>query len=439
MSGADWELRDFAEGPGAAKLDRPRAGLTVMLLIVLVVIGSFAAWASWARIEEVARADGAVVPSGRARGVESLEGGIVRDIEVREGDLVAAGDVLIRIDDTGAAASLGELAARSTALRAEAHRLEAELADKGTVDFAPVGLAADDPVALRETALFDSRRAADLSQSVVLQTQATQRQQEIDEITNAVLRVDETLALLDEEIDLRNASGVVPRAQIIPLERERTVKRQERDGLTGRLAQTSSALVEAEARIEEHSLNRRAEINRERSEALTELSVIEESLKRATDVVERTSLRAPVSGVVSVLNVNTIGSGIAPGEEVARIVPEDEGLEVEARLRPEDIAFIREGLPAKVKITAFDFTIYGALEGTVARIGADAEQDEATGVTYFPIILRTVSDTLERDGEIHRIKPGMIASVDVLTGERTVLDYLLKPLRKAQFEALRER
>ncbi|SHH45988.1 membrane fusion protein, adhesin transport system [Cognatiyoonia sediminum] len=439
MAGSDWELREFAQGPDAARLGKTSWALTLALLVLLVAVCSFVAWASWARIEEVARADGVVVPSGRARGVESLEGGIVRAISVSEGDTVSAGDEIVRIDDTSAAASLGELEARGTSLAARALRLEAELAGADTVDFSSLGLAADDPVALREVALFDSRRAADLSQTTVLETQATQRRQEIEEITNAISRVDESLALLDEEIQLRSDSGVVPRAQIIPIERERTVKRQERDGLSGRLAQATSALAEAEARIEELRLNRRADINSERADALAEVSVIEESLKRASDVVERTSLRAPVDGIVSVLNVNTLGSVVAPGEEVARIVPEGDLLEVEARLRPEDIAFIREDLPARVKLTAFDFTIYGALDGRVVRIGADAEQDEATGTTYFPIIVETEANTLERDGELHQIKPGMVASVDILTGERTVLDYILKPLRKAQYEALRER
>ncbi|NRB00920.1 MAG: HlyD family type I secretion periplasmic adaptor subunit [Rhodobacteraceae bacterium] len=439
MAGTDWQLSDFAEGPEAARLNRPSWAVTMLLIVLLLVVGVFVAWASLARIEEVARADGMVVPSGRARGVESLEGGIVQDILVAEGDTVSAGDVIVRIDDTSAAAGLGELQARGTSLGATAQRLEAELAGAETVDFSRIGLGAEDPVALRELALFDSRRAADLSQRIVLEVQATQRRQEIEEITNAILRVDETLALLDEEIDIRNDSGVVPRAQIIPIERERTVKRQERDGLVGRLAQATSALTEADARVEEHALNRRADINAERADALAELSVIEESLKRASDVVARTSLRAPVAGIVSVLNVNTLGSVVAPGEEVARIVPEGDSLEVEARLRPEDIAFIREDLPARVKLTAFDFTIYGALDATVTRIGADAEQDETTGATYFPIIVETTSNTLERDGTVHDIRPGMVASVDILTGERTVLDYILKPLRKAQFEALRER
>lgn len=434
MSAPEWDL----SGADARRNRRRGRTLTLFLLCLVLFIGCAFAWASWARIEVVARSQGVVVPSGRARSVESLEGGIVQGILIAEGDTVNAGQILVRINDTGASASLGEITARRDALTARAMRLEAELLGENP-DFSALDLPDDSPLALRELALFDSRRAADLSQRTVLVTQVAQRSQEIDELTTSLSRIDESLALLDEEIDLKTASGVVARAQIIPVERERTAKRQERDAVVSRRAQARTALEEAEARVLELDLNRRAEINAERSETLNELSVIDETLKRASDVLARTSLRAPVGGVVSVLNVNTIGSVIAPGEEVARIVPADDKLEVEARVRPEDIAFIRLDLPAKVKLTSFDFTIYGALEGHVVRIGADAERDEATGETYFPIIVRTDSDTLIRGEERHQIRTGMVASVDILTGERTVLDYLLKPLRKARLEALRER
>lgn len=435
MTGPEWNFEEDSASPRAGR----RWALSLFLLLLVAFAAVAIAWASWARVEVVARATGVVVPSGRARNVESLEGGIVREILISEGDTVEAGQVLIRIDDIGASASLGEIAARRDALRARALRLEAELLEETTPDFSSLDLEDDDPLALREMALFDSRQAADISQRSILMSQVSQRSQEIEELTSAEARIGESLALLDEEIQLRTASGVVPRAQIIPIERERTVKRQERDGVISRRAQAVTALGEAEARARELNLNRRAEINGERSETLNELSIITESLKRASDVLDRTSLRAPVGGIVSVLNVNTLRSVIAPGEEVARIVPAGDKLEVEARVRPEDIAFIRLDLPAKVKLTSFDFTIYGALDGSVIRIGADAERDETTGETYFPIILRTQSNTLTRNNETNEIRTGMIASVDILTGERTVLDYLLKPLRKARLEALRER
>ncbi|MFV0360468.1 HlyD family type I secretion periplasmic adaptor subunit [Tropicimonas sp.] len=435
----DRELRDFATGSAGARLGRPSHTVTLLLMLLVVAVAAGIVWASRATIEEVARADGRVVPSGRARIVESLEGGVVHEIHVAEGDIVNAGDVLVRIDDTGSAANLGELRAQRTALAARMHRLEAEAAGVQALDFGGSGIDAEAPIALRENAMFDTRLASYVGQRAVTEAQVDQARQEITKITAAQGRVGESLALLDEEIDIKTASGVIPRAQILPIERERAAKRQEADDLVSQLAQASGALREAEARLRELELERRAEISAERADVQGKLEVIDESIKRASDVVNRAVLRAPVDGVISQINVNTIDEVIRADEEVLRIVPVGDRLQVEARVRPEDIAFIRTGLPARVKLTSFDFTIYGALDGSVTRIGADAETDETTGFTYFPIIVETETNVLERRGERHEIKPGMVASVDVLTGERTVLDYVLKPLRKARAEALRER
>jgi len=439
MSSRDWELVDFAHGRDAARIRRSSGWIVAVLIGLLLIVGCALLWASLARIEELARAQGRVVPSGQARVVESLEGGIVREILVREGDAVSAGQILVRLDDTSSAASLGELRAQQAALRARALRLEAELEGAVPPDFSKVGIDPDSALAVRESALFDSRTASYLGQSAVLDAQVQQRVQEIAELDAALDRVAENIALLDEEIQIKTDSGIVPRAQILPVERERSARRQERDALIGRREQARAALTEAQARVTEVELQRRAEINIERSDTYNQLSVIEESIKSATDLVSRAALRAPVNGIVSSLNVYTIGAVIAPGEEVLRIVPADDRLLIEARAKPEDVAFMRPGLPASIKLTSFDFTVYGALEGEVTRVGADAEQDEATGEIYFPIIVETESTALEKGGQRLEIRPGMVASVDILTGERTVLDYLLKPFRKARFEAMRER
>lgn len=438
MSRPDWDRREFGTGPGAA-VGRASRTLTVLLVLLCALVAAAVIWASQARIEEITRASGTVIPSGRAQTVESLEGGIVSAILVRDGDSVAPGDTLVRIDDTGASADLGELSARQAALQARAHRLEVELDGAETLDFAGSGVAPDSPLALREVALFDSRRASHFGQRAVLASQILQRQQEVTELARSIERMDETLALLGEEITLRVESGVVARAQILPLERERTQARQRQDEMRSNRDQAQGAAQEAEARLTELELQRRAEISTERAETLNELAVIEEAIRRASDVVTRADLKAPVAGIVSSVSVNTIGAVISPGEEVLRIVPAEERLQVEARVRPEDIAFLRPDLPASVKLTAFDFTIYGALDGTVLRIGADSETDAQSGEVYFPIVVETERSFLERRGDRLDIRPGMVAQVDILTGERTVLDYLLKPFRKAAAEAMRER
>ena len=438
-AGKDWQLHEFASGPAAARLHRPSRVLTFALVLALALAGSGIAWAALARIEEVARAPGRVVPSGRARIVESLEGGIVREIHVAEGSRVSRGDVLIRIDDTASSSSLGELQAQRNALVARSIMLEAEANDADQIDFEGNGIQPASALALREQALLANRRAVYLSQRSMLQAQRDQALQEISKQQTAIDHNARTLALLSEEIDLKMASGVVPRTQMLPLERERAGLIQMRDDQGIALLQAEAALREIEARLEEAQLNRLSELSTERAEIHNKLEVLEETLRRASTAVERSNLRAPVDGIVTQLNVNTIDEVIKPDEEVLRIVPADDTLQIEARLRPEDVAFIRPELTARAKITSFDFTVYGSLEGTVQRIGADAMTDEATGEIYFPVVVRTDDSTLT-DGRTHyEIKPGMVASVDILTGERTVLDYLLKPLRKASAEALRER
>ncbi len=439
MNGQDWKIREFAQGQDAARMGRSSRLLTLLLIVVIALVTAAVVWASQARIEEVARAQGRVVPSGKARVLESLEGGIVRDILVREGDLVEAGQIIIRIDDTGSSASLGELNAQLGALSIRGLRLAAELAGAVALSFEATNIDPNSAQALREIAIFDSRAASYFGQRAVLDAQLNQRQREIEETEGNLKRVAEGIALLQEEIELKAESGVVPRAQIIPIERELSGRRQDQDSLVSRREQARAALREAEARLEELKLQRRAEISVERSDTLNQISVIQESIKSASDVVSRAALRAPVTGIVSVLNINTIGSVVAPGEELLQIVPQDDRLQVEARIRPEDVAFVYSGLPASVKLTSFDFTIYGALDGEVMRVGADAQQDEATGEIYFPIIVETKSNVLIRGDESHEIRPGMVASLDIQTGERTVLDYLLKPFRKARLEAMRER
>jgi adhesin transport system membrane fusion protein len=433
MTGADWT---FDAVPGRAP---PRGWRLALLLTLAALMVAGILWARFAVIEEVTRATGRVIPSGEAQVVESLEGGIVAEILVREGAEVAAREVLIRIDDTAAGADLGELTARAGALRVRIARLAAELAGDERPDFSATGLSESDPRLLQELALFDSRRAAELGQRAVIEAQVRQRAQEIAELERARDRTEERIALMSEEIALRTASGVVPRAQILPLERERTGLRQERDSHVSRIAQAREALVEAEARLTDLKLQRRAEINTARAEAESDLAVIEEALRRAADVVARADLRAPVDGVISVLNVNTVGSVIAPGEEVLRIVPARKTLEVRGRVAPRDIGFIAVDDPARIKLTAYDFTIYGSLAGRVARISPDAAEDPQTGEVYYPVIIATEEDALEHQGARLPIRPGMVAEIDIQSGEHTVLDTLLKPFVKARYEALRER
>jgi adhesin transport system membrane fusion protein len=417
---------------------------TLLLLVLVVMFGSGIAWAGWAEIDEVTRGEGRVIPAGRNQVVQSLEGGIVKEILVKAGDRVEEGDLLLRIDDTGFASDLGELMAKSASLRTKLLRLGHELGDEsaGPPEFpADLSQLAPETVAA-ELELYDMRRKSLAGQRQVLQERVRQRQRELAEIAVNQARLEANLKLAREEEALKKPlaeRGVVPRTDVIRLEREIV-------DLVGQLASSreqqprlEAAVREAEGQVEELKLRFREEAQAEFSQATAELTIVRESMRSARDRVVRTEVRAPVSGIINALNVNTIGGVVSAGESLAEIVPVEDLLRVEVKVRPSDIAFVHPNQPALVKISAYDFSIYGGLRGAVEKISADTSVDKDTHEVFYLVTVRTEESELGSGTEALSIIPGMVASVDIMTGKKTVLHYLLKPFNKARYEALRER
>ncbi|WP_375230730.1 HlyD family type I secretion periplasmic adaptor subunit [Roseobacter sp. S98] len=412
-----------------------------LLLVVALGIGLFVSWATTHRIEETARAVGRVIPSQQVQVVQSAEGGIVRDIAVREGDLVEAGDVLMQIDDIRSDAERGQLLEREAAILAESIRLEAEAALASEPDF-PVALEARAPLATAaEGRLFDSRREQLTRELEVLQAQLTQRRSELDEMRAIRARTRAVIAPLSEEIALTQDMfdrGLVPQIELLRLQ--------------SRFAELSGDIAVSEAsepRLQAAIGEAENQINAARSAYILtarqrlarlqlELAVVQETLRSANDRVTRAQLRAPVRGTINRVNTTTIGAVVQPGAALIEIVPSDDSLLIEADLGPRDIAFVRTGEPASVKISAYDYLVYGALAGEVLRIGADTITAEG-GTEFFRVIVRTDKSWLGTDDNPLPITPGMIASVDIQTGEKTVLSYLARPILRARSEALRER
>jgi adhesin transport system membrane fusion protein len=420
-------------GPG------PWPHLLLAAIAGLLIAGGL--WASWATIEEVTRGEGRVIPSRQIQVVQTLDPGIVEDILVSEGDLVEEGQMLLRIDDTGAASDLGELTARRRALRAQIARLEAEMAGADEIDF-PEDLLAEAPeVAESERSLFQTRRESLQSELSVLRRQAEQREQELEELRSAEEQQAESLELARQELAVYNnmSPGVVPQVDLLRVRREVSELTGELEATRRAQPRVQSAIREAYERIEDRFLAFRSQAQEALNQRRADLAVVREAIRAAADRVTRTGVRSPVEGVVNRVNVNTLGGVVQPGEDLVEIVPLEDSLLVEARIRPADIAFIRPGLPATVRITAYDYTVYGALDGTVERVGADTVVDEVTGERFYRIVIRTEQTDLDGTDEALPIIPGMVASIDVLTGEKTVLDYLLNPLTRAGAEALRER
>jgi adhesin transport system membrane fusion protein len=424
----------------AAERLRPHGLAHVLLLAVAAFLVVFLIWASGAVLDEVTRAPGRVIPSRQIQIVQNLEGGIVAAILAREGQVVEEGEVLMRIENIRAASDYRERRARYLALLGSGARLRAEVA--GVPLELPANLAQEAPLlAANEQALFEQRARRLADEVAILERQAEQRSQELLELRSRLARLERSLELARERLALNEPLArqrVVARADFLALQQQVNDLAGEVELARLAVPRVETALREAEQRIASARSVFRAEAQRELNVVEAELTGLREVVLAGEDRVRRTEVRSPVRGTVKQLRVNTIGGVVQPGADLVEIVPLDDTLLVEAQVRPPDIAFIRPGLRATVKITAYDFAIYGGLAGTVEDISADSIVNEK-GESFYRVRVRTDEDSLPGRGARLPIIPGMTAEIDVLTGKRTVLHYLLKPLLRARERALTER
>ena len=419
---------------------KPRIFSHVLLASIVVIFVVLGGWAAWAKLEEVTRGTGKVIASRQTQVVQNLEGGIVAELMVREGQIVEVDEVLMRIDNVRAASDYREQKARYLSLSASIARLRAEI-DETAIAFPQEVLADAREIAESEAALMNSRAEELESQLEILRSQTSQREHELAELKTRLNQFERSYRLAAEELAITEPLAkkrVVAQSEILKL-------RREVNDLKGQLEQTKlavpraeSALRESNQRIESAFSTFRSEAQRELNMRNGELAGIKETIVAGEDRVRRTEVRSPVRGTIKDVHFNTIGGVIQPGDDLVEIVPLEDTLLVEAQVRPADIAFLRPGLPAMVKITAYDFAIYGGLEGMVEQISADTIVDER-GESFYRVRVRTERNSLGTQEEPLEIIPGMTAQIDVITGEKTVLDYLLKPILRARDNALRER
>jgi adhesin transport system membrane fusion protein len=440
MSRRDWINADFNDDLLLDRDARRSKWSWIFLIFALLLFMSAITWAKFAELEEVTRGEGRIIPSGKIQIVQSLEGGIVESINVAVGERVSEGQILIKIDDTSVAASLGELDARKNALNGKIARLEAEMAGRGSVRYTEE-LKADAPgVVASENRLFSLRRSNYGNNVNVLRSRKDQREQEIAELRTNINNLENQLQIARDELALNEKiADIVPQSELLQLRREVSRLSGEIDVARSGITRAQSAVREASGLLNAERSTFRQEAQAELTEARADLNVLLAGSKAAGDRVERAGVRSPVDGIVNEIHVNTLGGVIQPGKDLVEIVPFGENLLVEARIRPQDIAFLSTQQKARVKITAYDYSIYGGLNGYVERIGADSITDEVTGETYFPIDVRANTANFKKDNENLPVTPGMVASVDIITGQKSVLQYLLKPVNKARYEGLRER
>ncbi len=375
-------------------------GPSWIIILTTLALGVFLSWAAFAPLDEIVRGQGAMVSSSKPQIVQNLEGGILAELMVKEGDIVEAGDVLARLHSTKFQTSVDEIEDQIAVLDTRQLRLEAELA--GQFDFhVPEALAARTPhIVASERALLKARQSDFVSRSEGAQAVLQQAKQEMD--------------LLDKLFKQKVVA-------LIEVTRAR------------------KAYADAKIRLDEIVTQTELERAQEYSDVLKEAALLRQTLKASQDQLTRTVLTAPMRGIVNRLSVTTIGGVVQPGQELAQIIPVDEELYLEARVKPQDIANVRPGQSATVKLSAYDYTIFGSLPGKVTFISADTFEDETRrdAQPHYKVSLAVDMDALTDRQRSIELRPGMLADVELHTGEKTVLQYLLKPLYKSS-EAFRE-
>lgn len=413
----------------------------ILLSMIVLFFVVFIVWASFARIDETTHGEGKVIPSSEIQIIQNLEGGIVDKLLVREGDMVKAGQIIVQLRDVGAASDFGANSAKYLGLLAAITRLQAEAEGKGTVDFPQEVMTGAPQSVTEELNAFKANREKITGQTNVLYQQRDQRSQEVRELETRARDLRGVISLSVQEksmIEPLVARGSAPKLELLQLERGIQEKQTELNGVLQGLPRAQSAVGEVDARIKEIESTAKAQAQTELSAKLVEMNTIKQTLGALQDRKDRTDVKSPVNGTVKDLKVNTVGGVVRPGDPIAEIVPMDDQLLVEAKIRPSDIAFISPEQEAMVKLTAYDFSIYGGLKGNVVDISADTITNEK-GESFYRVKVRTQKSTLERKGQVLPIIPGMVATVDVLTGKKTVMQYLMKPFVKTLGRAMTER
>ena len=424
---------------GAALQDSPRRSRIIVWLTAGLLICALL-WANFAVLDEVTMGEGKAIPSSKVQVIQNLEGGIVTQIYVREGQMVDKGDKLLQLDDTRFRSNKGESEVDRYALTAQVERLSAE-AEGRPFKLSDEVIAKAPQVAEDERSLFEQRQRRLSSEQRTLSEQLRQKTQELAEFRSKQGQFSSSLALLQQEMNMSAplvGTGAVSPVEILRLKRSAVEIRGSLNATTLAIPRAESAINEIKSKIDESVQTFRSEAAKELNEKRTDLSKITATSIAIDDRVSRTTVVSPVHGVIKQLKVNTIGGVVQPGSDMVEIVPLEDNLLIEAKVRPQDVAFLHPGQKAMVKFSAYDYTIYGGLAAKLELIGADTITDDK-GNSFYLIQVRTDKNHLGGEKKPLLIIPGMVATVDIITGEKSVLDYLLKPVLKARTEAMRER
>ncbi len=437
LSKRDYE---FMHSLSAAVLEAAPTRLRIVLYFWLAAIIIFLTWANFAYIDEIARGQGEVIPSGENQMIQNLEGGIVEEILVQEGDPVEKGQILLKIDNQKSVSSYSSNEIKADALQAQILRLKAESTGKDFV--VPADL--QERLAQfidNEKSLHNTNKQQLNSKLNALREKLAQKKQELAEAYSQRDHLESSYSMISREVRMTKpmvAKGVRSKIDFLKLQREANEIASKYDAAKKSIPRLKSAIKEVQSNIKETKLNFQSEAKAKLNEAVAEFRGLQATSTALEDQVTRTIVKSPMKGIVQKLYVHTIGGVIKPGQDIMEIVPSDETLLVQVKIKPKDIAFIYQGQRAIVKFTAYDFSIYGGLEGKVVLISPDSIKDEE-GNVFYEVRIKTDKNYIGRHGKKLKIIPGMTTSVDIITGQKTVLDYILKPILKTKQYTFTER
>lgn len=425
---------------GAVLEDSPRK-LRIVLKFWLITVFIFLLWAWLMPIDELVRGSGKVIPGGENQMIQNLEGGILSGIMVKEGQKVKEGDILLKIDNVKTAANYESSQYKAGELRARIVRLKAE-ATGGSFSPTEDDLKKYPMKIAEERNLYMSDQENLRSQIQGLRDEYAQKQNEKTDALGRIREQKQALTLIKEEVAISEpmvAQGIKPRVEFLKLQREMSDISQKYNSLVTSIPGLDAAMAQINSKIREAQSQFRMKAQLDLNEAMTQFQTVGAESSAYEDQVSRTSIKSPINGIVQKLYVNTVGGVIKPGDNLIEIVPTEGGLLVEAKVKPSDIAFIYPGQKATVKVTAYDYSIYGSLNGKVLTISPDTVTDEKNNEVYYIVRLQTDKKYLGSKEKPLKIIPGMMVNVDIVTGKKTILEYIFKPILKVKQYTFSER
>ena len=432
---------EFMNALSEAIVRKTSTKIRLVLFFWFVVIIGFIIWASFTKVNEIVRGKGQVIPSGNNKIVQNLEGGIVEKIYVKKGEFVKKGQPLVKIKNQKSLSYLEATKAKILAYEIKIKRLQAEANGENQLIYSDRIKKIAPEIVKNELSLFKSDKAELNSKIATLKEQLNQKQHELQNAKISLKLISDSLKIIKKELKMTIPmvkQGVKSKIELYKLQRQVNNLENKYQSTKISIPKTESAIKEIRDKINTLKLQYQNEAKDKLTNAITQLRALKAQLQAYKDTIKRTIVVSPIDGIINKLYVNTIGEVIKPGGNIAEIVPINKKLLIKTKIKPRDIGFLYPGQKAIVKFTAYDYTIFGSMKGKVTLISPDTEEDRK-GNVYYIVYVQTNKNYLEKNGKKLKIKPGMIAIVDIVTGKKTVMDYLLKPILKTKTYAFTEK